>query len=255
MMRSPRAFGFLFAIWMAAALQARSADRVIVSANRWPSVAEVVQRAIANDDLRHQHRLDMECDQILSVQHLNAAGKVFKRKHLRLIHREGAYFSFYVQDGFSPVDEAHHDKDIDKANYNMSVMNLRRLAPRFDCSLADEEAVQGRACYVVVFSSRAGQKAATAEGKVIDQLHGRFWIDEKTYEILQGEGSLGAPVSVGLFTSVQAMSFAFHTQELPGGEVAPADFNVDFTVKAPFYFFRQRQTSRLENWRPATSQP
>ena len=137
----------------------------------------------------------------------------------------------------------------------MSVMNLRRLAPRFACSLAGEEPVQGRTCYVVAFSPRAGQKAATSEGKVIDQLHGRFWIDEKTSEILQGEGSLANPVVVGLFASVQAMSFSFHTQELTGGEVAPADFNVDFTVKAPFYFFRQRQLSRLENWRPAARQP
>ena len=151
------------------------------------------------------------------------------------------------------MDEASHDKDIDKANYNMSVMNLRRLAPRFDCSVVDEEQVQGRSCYVVAFSPRAGQKAATSEGKVIDQLHGRFWIDEQTYEILQGEGSLAAPVSVGLLASVQAMSFAFHTQKLPSGEVGPADFSVDFTVKAPFYFYRQRQISRLENWRPAVT--
>ena len=87
---------------MPTALPAQSTDRVIVSASRWPPVAEVVQRAVANDDLRHQHRLDMECDQILSIQHLNTTGKIFRRKHLRLVHREGAYFSFYVQDGFSP---------------------------------------------------------------------------------------------------------------------------------------------------------
>ncbi len=59
------------------------------------------------------------------------------------------------------------------------------------------------------------------------------------------------PVGVGPLAAVRAMSFAFHTQTLPGGEAGPADFSVDFTVKAPFYFYRQRQTTRLDHWRPA----
>ena len=142
------------------------------------------------------------------------------------------------------------DGDTVKAEHNMAIMNLRRLAPRFECSLTGEERVQGRVCYVVAYAPRQGQTADSAEQKVIGRLHGRFWIDQKTSEILQGEGSLASPVSVGPLAAVRAMSFAFHNRKLPGGEVGPADFSVDFTVKAPFYFYRQRQVNRLEKWRP-----
>jgi hypothetical protein len=110
--------------------------------------------------------------------------------------------------------------------------------------------VRGRTCYVIAYSPAAHQTANTPEEKVIGHLHGRYWIDKRTFEILQGEGSLAAPVTVGLFAAVTAMDFAFHTQTLPNGEAGPADFNVDFTVKAPLYFYRQRQMNRLENWRP-----
>ena len=96
-MRPFPAFWLLSAVLVTATLQTQPTDRVIVSANRWPPVAEIVQRAVANDDLRHQHRLGMECDQVLSIQHLNGAGKVFKRKHLRLIHQETAYFTYFVR--------------------------------------------------------------------------------------------------------------------------------------------------------------
>ena len=250
-MRTFRAFLLLSATLTTGTLRAQqTAERLIVTAPRWPAVQEIVQRAVANDDLRHQHRLALECDQILTTERLDADGAVSKTKTVRLIHREGSEFAFFAKDDTAAANRAIHDGDTVKAEHRMAVMNLRRLAPRYDYSLAEEAQVQGRACFVVAYSPRRGQSSRTPEEKVLDQLHGRFWIDEKTSEILQGEGALAAPVSVGLFASVRAMSFAFHNEKLPNGEVGPADFSVDFTVKAPFYFYRQRQVNRLENWRP-----
>ena len=235
----------------AVSLRAEPSDRVVVTASAGPSAQEIVQRAVANDDLRHQHRFGLVCDQLLTTERLDEAGTAFKTKTRHLIHREDAAFALFEKTDMPPVEPAHRDKDIDKAEHQMAVMNLQRLAPRFECTVADEATVRGRPCYVVAFAPRRGQRAGTTEQKVIDQLHGRFWIDEKTFEILQGEGSLAAPVGVGPLAAVRAMSFAFHTQTLPNGEAGPADFSVDFTVKAPFYFFRQRQTNRLDHWRPA----
>ena len=129
-------------------------------------------------------------------------------------------------------------------------MDLQRLAPRFDYALAGEAPVRGRACYVVEYSPRHGQPAATREEKGIDSLCGRFWIDKSTFEILQGEGSLARPVTVALLGAVTRMDFAFHTQTLPGGEAGPADFSTDLVIKAPLHFYRQRQSSVFGNWRP-----
>ena len=250
-MRFARFFVWLLIVAGGGPLHAQqTTDRVVVTASGLPPVQDIVQRAVANDDLRHQHRLPLECDQILTTERLDAAGEVFKTKTVRLIHREGAAFALFAKEDSAEANRAIQDGDTIKAEHRMAEMKLRQLAPRFECSLTSEERIQGRTCYVVVYTPRQKQSASTPEEKVIDQLHGRFWIDEKNYEILQGEGALVAPVSVGLFASVREMSFAFHNQKLPSGEVGPADFSVDFTVKAPFYFYRQRQENRLENWRP-----
>ena len=234
----------------AVTLRAQSGDRVVVTAPAGPSAQEIVRRAVANDALRHQHRVAMESGQLLTVERLDEADAVIKTKRFRLVHREDAAFAYFVDDGSRAARRAGRDGDAAKAEHNMDLMNLTRLAPRFDCSVLGEASVQGRACYVVAFSPRRGEKSGTTEEKVIGQLHGRFWIDEKTYEILQGEGSLSAPVGVAPMASVRQMSFAFHNRPLPSGEAAPADFSVEFAVKAPFHYFHQRQTSRLENWRP-----
>ena len=245
------------ALWLSgilaagASLHAGTADRVVVTASALPPVQEIVQRAVANDELRHQHRLPMECDQILTTQHLDEQGEVIKTKTAHLVHREGAEFAYFVR-GDSPAEHfASRDGDTVKAEHSLAIMNLTRLAPRFDYTLDGEARIQGRACYVVAFAPRRGQKADGTEQKVIDQLHGRFWIDQKTYEILQGEGSLATPVGVGLLAAVEQMNFSFHNRKRPDGEASPADFNVDYSVKAPFFFFHQRQENQLQNWRPA----
>ena len=235
----------------AALPSAKSADRVVVTAPALPSVQEIVQRAVANDERRHEHRLSMECDQLLTTQHLDAQGTVTKTKTAHVVHREGAEFAYFAKGDSPAAHLASRDGDTTKAEHSMAAMNLSRLAPRFDYALEQEAQVQGRTCYVVAFMPKRGQQADGKEQKVIDQLHGRFWIDEKTSEILQGEGSLAAPVGVGLLASVQAMSFSFHDHPLPSGEVAPADFRVEYTIKAPFYFFHQRQDNQLQNWRSA----
>ena len=235
----------------APALRAQTSNGVVVTAKApGPTVDEIVQRAVANDELRREHRLRLECDQIITTDRLDEAGQVFKTKTVRIIHRETSDLAGSAAADISAAGSAaNKDGDTVKAQHRMGEMDLRKLAPRFQYALAADATVRGRTCYVVEYSPKSGQESGTSEEKVIDHLHGRYWVDKKTFEILQGEGSLAAPASVGLFASVTAMDFTFHTQTLANGEAGPADFSVDFTVKAPFYCYRQRQMNRLENWR------
>ena len=242
----------LLAFSGAATLHAQKTPRVVVTAPDLPSVQEIVQRALANDDLRRQHRLALVCNELLTVERLDDQGNVFKSKTLHVRHHEGLELPYPTDLKLPPEERPrphHRDGDIAKADHRMSLMNLRQLAPRFQCALTGEAPVRGRDCYVVAYTPRPGQSADTREEKVINGLHGRFWVDKKTFEILQGEGSLVAPVSVALLASATQLDFAFHTQTMPNGEAGPADFSVDLAAKAPFYFYRQQQTVRLENWR------
>ena len=229
----------------------RCADRVVVTARALPSAEEIMRRGVANDELRRQHRLRWECDQIITTQHLDEAGAVTKPKMARVVHQEGSE-SAYFREGDSPAEHrASQDGDTVKAERSMAIMNLSRLAPSYEYAPVDVARVQGRDCYVIAFTPRRPRKAGTAEEKAISLLSGRFWIDQTTYEILQGEGSIASPASIGFLASVRSMSFVFHNRKTPGGEVEPADLTVDYTVKALFSFFRQRQFIQLENWRPA----
>ena len=236
-------------------LHAQRTARVVVTGERIPAVQEIVRRAVANDALRHQHRLALACDQVLTTERLDEAGTVFKTKTAHLVYQEDDG-SVNTTSADLPAEEGqrhHQDGDTTKAEHRLAAMDLQQLAPRFDYVLTGETPVRGRACYVVEYSPRRDQSAETREEKVINGLHGRFWIDKGTFEILQGEGSLARPVTVALFGSVTRMDFAFHTQTLPGGEAGPADFSTDLVVKAPFHFYRQRQKSEFENWRPRGS--
>ena len=232
-------------------LHAQRPERVIITGEDLPSVQKIVQQAVANDALRRQHRLVLACDQILTTERLDDAGTVFKIKTAHLVYREGEESAFAGGADLPAEKGRHHHRDGDtaKAEHRLAAMDLQRLAPRFDYALTGEEPVRGRACYVVAYSPRQGQPAATREEKVINGLHGRFWIDKGTSEILQGEGSLARPVTVALLGAVTRMDFAFHTQTLSNGEAGPADFSTDLVIKAPFHFYRQRQSSRFENWR------
>ncbi len=236
-------------IWLTltASVCAQSAAPVIVTA---PSAEEIVRRAIANDELRRQHRLALECDLTITTERLDSSGNVFKAKTVHVVHRDGRGPAYPVDVDTGPPSRAERDGDTVKAQRNMAAMNLRRLAPRFRYALAGEENVRGRACYVVAFSPKGSQPADTRDEKVINNLCGRYWIDKNTSEILLGEGSLAGPVTVAMVASVTRTDFRLRTQTLPNGEVGPLEFDLEVSVNAPFHFFHQRQTNRLTNWRP-----
>ena len=238
-------------VWLAltAAGRAQSAAPVVVTA---PSAEEIVRRAVANDELRRQHRLALECDLTITTERLDASGNVFKTKTVRVVHRDGRNPAYPIDMDAGPSGGAGRDGDTVKAQRYMAAMNLRRLAPRFRYALAGEEPVRARACYIIAFSPKGGQPAASRDEKIMNNLHGRYWIDKNTSEILQGEGSLAGPVTVAMLASVTRTEFQLRTQTLPNGEAGPLEFALDVAVNAPLYSFRQRQINRMEHWRART---
>ena len=141
------------------------------------------------------------------------------------------------------------DRDYTEAKKFMAVLDLQKLAPRFQLTRdADAEAV-GRGCYVVSYRPRPGQTYDTREEKIVNWLSGRFWIAKDDFSIVQSEGSLTQPVTVALIASVYRLDFKYCSQPLPTGETAPASFSVNLAVRAPLYDLRQRQTSTITNYR------
>jgi hypothetical protein len=215
------------------------------------SVHEIVQKAVARDDVRREHRVALEADQTILTEKLDPAGKVLTSKSVHLIHHPTKEISYSTNtDADSASSSGHPDGDTVKAAHIMAVMDLGKLAPKFTESVTGSAMILGRDCYVVSYYPKPGQSADSREEKVVNNVAGRFWIAKDNFDILQSEGSLVGPVTVAFIASVTRMDFKFHSQALPNGEVGPADFSVDMAIHAPFYDFRQYQLNTLRNWRP-----
>ncbi len=141
------------------------------------------------------------------------------------------------------------DRDYCEARKFMAVLDLQKLAPRFQLTREPDADGGGRGCYVVSYRPRPGQAYDTREEKVINSLNGRFWISKDDFSIVQSEGTLAQPVTVALVASVYRLEFQYRSMPLPSGETAPASFQVNLAVRAPLYDLRQRQTSTISNYR------
>ena len=213
---------------------------------------------VANDELRREHRQALVCDETIKTERLDEHDKVIQTRTLFYVRGDSKDLSYSADADMTAestpgADGGKHTnaQDDAKAQHLMAVMNLRKLSPRFTFAFAGSAQLHGRDCQIFTYHPKPNQPAATREEKVVNNLQGRYWIDKNTFEIIQIEGSLASPVTVALVASVTRMDFRFHSQTLPNGEVAPLDFSVNLAVKAPFYDFRQRQTTTMENWRPA----
>ena len=200
-----------------------------------PSVHEIVQRAVAQDNVRRLRRVALECEQNILTEQLDPAGKVVKSKTVRMVYHPTANISFSTSVESKPSGPpGKPDEATVKAQHIMAVMDLGKLAPRFTETVIGSAVVHGRDCYIVAYRPKPGQPADSREEKVVNNVGGRFWIAKDNYDILQSEGSLVGPVTVALIASVTRMDFKFDSQPLPNGDVGPASFSVDMAVKAPF---------------------
>jgi hypothetical protein len=55
---------------------------------------------------------------------------------------------------------------------------------------------------------------------------------------------------VVLIATVDSLEFSYQSQKLSNGEVVPQSFDVAMTLKAPFFYARQRQVCTLSNFHP-----
>jgi hypothetical protein len=226
-----------------------------------PPVGQIVQEAIARDNIRRDRREACEADQTILTERLDPAGKVLTTKTVHMIHHPTHNISFSTDTMSNstsstsstmstPSAPGHPDQDTVKAQHIMAVMNLGKLAPHFVETVTGSAMIQGRDCYVVSYRPKPGQPADNREEKVVNNVAGKFWIAKDNYDILQSEGSLVGPVTVAFIAAVTRMDFKFHSQVLFNGDVGPGDFSVDMAIHAPFYDFRQLQVNTLAHWRP-----
>lgn len=208
------------------------------------SSSEIIQRAIQRDDALRRDRQRYECDVNVKTERMDGKGAVVSTKAVNATMRPTRQIAFGGE-----IKSEKQDKDYCEAQKFMAVLDLQKLAPRFQLSRDGDAEATGRSCYVVSYRPRPGQAYDTREEKVINGLSGRFWISKDDFSIVQSEGTLGQPITVAFVASVYRLDFQYRSQALPTGETAPATFQVNLAVRAPLYDLRQRQTSTISNYR------
>ncbi len=211
------------------------------------TVGEIVRRAVVRDDALRAARLGMKCDQTIKIERLDPDGKVTSVHIERSVHFQTKGITFNTDVAADEKSGAAVAKR--QTDHVETVMNLGKLAGRFEMALAEDALVKGRNCYVVRYWPKSGQTSETREEKVVNNLKGRFWIAKDDFSIVQSLGVLSSPVTVALIASVNRLDFNYESQTLPNGDIAPLEASVNIAVKAPFYDFREKKTTTHQNWR------
>jgi len=219
-----------------------------------PPVDELVQRVIVQEKADRQHQAGLEYSFTLTTEHYDANGRRTNAQTVRAIARAQAnpQFTTDLTPGASETTK-NYDKASPGLKDNESLraqLDLGALAPRFVYSIRGTAEVEGRDCWLVGYRPKAGTSANTREDKVINALRGQLWIDKQTFAILRCDGKIDEPIRVALIATVDSLEFSYQSQKLSNGEVVPQFFDVAMTLKAPFFYARQRQVCTLSNFHP-----
>ncbi len=82
-------------------------------------------------------------------------------------------------------------------------MLIREFTKAFDFTVAGEETMNGRVCYVLAAKPRPGYRPPNRTAKILTGMQGRLWIDKESFHWVKAEAEVLRSVSIfGLFARV-----------------------------------------------------
>lgn len=236
---------FVFAILFIPWAELVKADEVT------PSVDELVQRVIAQEKADRQHQAGLEYSFTLTTEHYDANDRKTSAQTVGAAKAKAniEYTADLKTDASRTTKTGEETSQRLKGDQSLRAqLDLAKLAPRFVYAIRGVAQVEGRNCWVVGYRPKTGISANSREEKVVNALRGQLWIDKETLSILRCDGKTIEPVNVALIMTVDPLEFSYQGQRLSNGEIVPQSFDVSVTVKAPFFYTRQRQFCTLSNF-------
>lgn len=150
----------------------------------------------------------------------------------------------------SDDDDDSSNKDVEDAKKVNAMLDMAKIAPRFNYSRLDDDTVRARRCFVIKFSPKPDQPFASREEKVINKVGGNLWIDQQDFSIVRTKGKLTEEVDVAWFlATMKSMSFDYQTDELEAISIpVPSLFSMNFDLNIMGYRFCQRQNSTMNDY-------
>jgi hypothetical protein len=92
---------------------------------------------------------------------------------------------------------------------------LRAMVDAFQFQLVREAEVDGHACWVLDAAPKPGYRPATREGRILEGMKGRLWVDQQTYQWVKVHAEVVRPVSLGGFLAKVAPGTEFDLEQAP----------------------------------------
>jgi hypothetical protein len=131
---------------------------------------------------------------------------------------------------------------------------LREMARAFDYTLAGEETIGGRRCFVVDAAPRPGYVPRSRDTRVLKGMRGRMWIDEQQYQWVKVRAEVFRPVAFGLFIAHVEPGTAFTLEQRPVEDNLwlPSHFTMSVNAEILIWPRRSGDDETYTNYHPAS---
>ena len=220
-----------------------------------PRVDDLVAKVVARDQNTQEQLRSMQYRETIHGEQLDAHGDVTQRQDTQMIVQPGASEPFKVisvRGDRIPADpdEAVRQAKGQETDRRKHDFSLRVLAARFNISYVGLGSSLGVPAYILSFEPKPNQPYRDQTEKVLNQLHGRLWIDPRTDVVLQTEATLVQPVTVAwIFAKITRLDFKYQMRST-ASIFGPSGLQVSVEVSTPLWSVRQRQTIDLTDFTP-----
>jgi hypothetical protein len=203
-----------------------------------PDVRELVRRSVANNDRNWK-----AAPQYTFTERdvITKSGKTTRREY-RVFTIAGSQYNQLIAENGEPLTGARAaaerkklEQETARRNSETPAARARRVAQyqrerrqdhelmnemvkAFDFKLAGRAQMNGRDCWVLDATPRAGYRPATHETKVLTGMRGRMWIDTREYQWVKVHAEVFRPVAFGLFIAHVQPGTEFTLEEAPIGQ-------------------------------------
>ncbi|NCZ96057.1 hypothetical protein EBZ02_02660 [bacterium] len=152
--------------------------------------------------------------------------------------------------GSDDDDDDDKDKQVEDAKKVNAMLDMAKIAPRYNYQRLNDETVRNRTCFVIKFTPKKDQPFSSREEKVINKVGGTIWIDQNDFSIIQTKGKLTEEVDVAWFlATMKSLDFNYQTSELDLANIpVPSDFSMNFDLNIMGYRLAQRQKSFMTDY-------
>lgn len=249
-----------------------------------PSVNQIIQNAIRRDEELRDLRQDFVYQLMVVTERLDDDNKVIpdKTKTVSAKIKPGkdiTYSADFNDDSDSKKDDSSgkskvagvgagrglrggnrdddddddKDKQVEDAKKVNAMLDMAKIAPRYNYQRLNDETIRDRRCFVIKFSPKKDQPFSSREEKVINKVGGTIWIDQNDFSIIQTKGKLTEEVDVAWFlATMKTLDFNYQTSELNLANIpVPESFMMNFDLNIMGYRMAQRQKSSMSNYEKA----